>query len=135
MLVLSRRVDERINIGDDITVTVVRLAGNRVGIGIDAPQDMRILRGELADPSVAQDEAPFELSEREFAFAHQQACDRIAKKRRPSGKAKPDVFSGTVSTDGSKVDLSRVELGSVDRGSGKQPGVKPAPLSGFVSAS
>ena len=47
MLVLSRREGERIRIGDSITVTLVRCAGDKVRIGIEAPPDMLILRGEL----------------------------------------------------------------------------------------
>lgn len=48
MLVLSRKVDEQLLIGDDIVITINRISGNRVVIGIEAPQDVRILRGELA---------------------------------------------------------------------------------------
>ncbi len=47
MLVLSRRESERIRLGDSIVVTVVKLAGDRVRLGIEAPADMLILRGEL----------------------------------------------------------------------------------------
>ena len=47
MLVLSRKVQERIHIGDDITVTVIRIRGNAVRIGIDAPREVLALRGEL----------------------------------------------------------------------------------------
>lgn len=47
MLVLSRKIHESIKIGDDITIEVRRVAGNRVTIAVDAPRDMRILRGEL----------------------------------------------------------------------------------------
>ena len=47
MLVLSRKVGERLVIGDNITVVVSRVAGNRVMIGIEAPSDVRIIRGEL----------------------------------------------------------------------------------------
>lgn len=47
MLVLSRKSSERIHIGDSITVEVRRVAGNRVTLAIDAPRDIRILRGEL----------------------------------------------------------------------------------------
>jgi carbon storage regulator len=48
MLVLSRKPGEKIVIGKGITVTIVELAGNRVRIGVDAPDQLRILRGELA---------------------------------------------------------------------------------------
>jgi carbon storage regulator CsrA len=47
MLVLSRKCGETIHIGDKITITVVRAHGNRIRIGIDAPEELRILRGEL----------------------------------------------------------------------------------------
>ena len=47
MLVLSRKRGETIHIGDRITITVVRAHGNRITIGIDAPDEFRIVRGEL----------------------------------------------------------------------------------------
>lgn len=47
MLVLSRKPGERILIGDDVAVTVVRIGPNTVRIGIDAPRDMNIVRDEL----------------------------------------------------------------------------------------
>ncbi|MBX9791989.1 MAG: carbon storage regulator [Pirellulales bacterium] len=47
MLVLSRRESQCIKLGDAIVVTVVRLAGDKVRLGIQAPADMVVLRGEL----------------------------------------------------------------------------------------
>ena len=47
MLVLSRKIGEKLIIGDNITVVVSRVAGNRVMLGIEAPHDVRIIRGEL----------------------------------------------------------------------------------------
>jgi carbon storage regulator len=47
MLVLSRKVGERIRIGDAITVTVVRVTGGGVRIGIEAPAEMPVIREEL----------------------------------------------------------------------------------------
>jgi carbon storage regulator CsrA len=47
MLVLSRKLTERIQIGDNVFITVVGIHGNRVRIGIDAPRDLRVLRSEL----------------------------------------------------------------------------------------
>lgn len=47
MLVLSRREKQRIKLGKDITITVVRLAGDKVRLGIDAPADVVVLREEL----------------------------------------------------------------------------------------
>ena len=48
MLVLSRKVGERIVIGDNVTVVINRIVGSRVSVGIEAPTDVRIVRGELA---------------------------------------------------------------------------------------
>jgi carbon storage regulator len=47
MLVLSRRESEQIKLGDSIVVTVVKLGGDRVRLGIEAPSDVLVLRGEL----------------------------------------------------------------------------------------
>jgi carbon storage regulator len=47
MLVLSRRETEQIKLGDSIVVTVVKLGGDRVRLGIEAPSDVLVLRGEL----------------------------------------------------------------------------------------
>lgn len=47
MLVLSRKEGERIVIGDQITLVVSKVSGNRVTIGIEAPKDVKITRGEL----------------------------------------------------------------------------------------
>jgi carbon storage regulator len=48
MLVLTRKLGEKIVIDGGITVTVLEIAGQRVRVGVQAPDDVRILRGELA---------------------------------------------------------------------------------------
>jgi carbon storage regulator len=62
MLVLSRKIGETIVVGDDITITVQRIAGNRVAIGVQAPDQVRILRGELEPYARAFEEASEETS-------------------------------------------------------------------------
>ena len=47
MLVLTRKMHEQIMIGQDITVTIIRVRGNTVRIGIEAPRQVRVMRGEL----------------------------------------------------------------------------------------
>lgn len=49
MLVLSRKTSERILIGDDVAITIVRIGPNSVRIGIEAPKSMNIVREELCD--------------------------------------------------------------------------------------
>ena len=53
MLVLSRKEGESVTIDGHISVTVIRLAGGRVRLGIEAPKDVAILRSELPQWSVA----------------------------------------------------------------------------------
>jgi len=54
MLVLTRKQNEKIQIGDNVFLTVLRIKGNTVRLGIEAPKDVRVVRGELPP----QDEQP-----------------------------------------------------------------------------
>jgi len=47
MLILTRRVGETLNIGDDITVTVLGVKGNQVRLGVNAPEDVEVHREEI----------------------------------------------------------------------------------------
>jgi carbon storage regulator CsrA len=47
MLVLTRKLQEKITIAGNITVTVLRVKGQTVRIGIEAPREIRVVRGEL----------------------------------------------------------------------------------------
>lgn len=47
MLVLSRKVGQEIVIGDNVRITITKVSGNRVTLGVQAPDHVRILRGEL----------------------------------------------------------------------------------------
>lgn len=117
MLVLTRKVDEEILIGNDIKITLVRVKGNTVRIGIDAPRDIRVVRGEL---EMKDGPVEFELSDREGAFAHSpEPANRMANRTDAIDKAtkEPHLFVGKVNRADGKATLTR------------------APLSGFVSAS
>ncbi len=56
MLVLSRREGERVKLGDSIVVTVVRVTGEKVRLGIEAPSGILVLRGELSPHGSPQSE-------------------------------------------------------------------------------
>ena len=47
MLVLSRKEGERLKLGDSIVITVVKVAGDKVRLGIEAPPNVLVLRDEL----------------------------------------------------------------------------------------
>lgn len=49
MLVLTRKLNESVRISDDIVVTLLEIRGNRIRLGITAPKDIEITRGELLD--------------------------------------------------------------------------------------
>lgn len=49
MLILGRREGERIRIGDDVTITILSLHRGKVRIGIDAPEEVDVVRTELLD--------------------------------------------------------------------------------------
>jgi len=73
MLVLTRKLKQQIQIGADITITVLRVQGNNVRIGIDAPQNVRVMRGELPiqvdlclDDEPAQEVQPAPKTSRKF---------------------------------------------------------------------
>jgi carbon storage regulator CsrA len=47
MLVLTRKLQQQIKIGEHVTVTILRVKGQTVRVGIEAPRDVRVVRGEL----------------------------------------------------------------------------------------
>ena len=57
MLVLTRKPGERIWIGEDISVTVVRVTGGGVRLGIEAPQELPVIREELKQRLEQENEA------------------------------------------------------------------------------
>lgn len=63
MLVLSRKIGERIRIGDSVTVTVVRVSGGGVRLGIDAPPELPVVREELLEQLERRDRETRESSD------------------------------------------------------------------------
>jgi len=66
MLALTRKVGERIVIGDNIVVTVVSIKGDSIRLGIEAPKEIKIYRGEIFDAIAAENKqaaVPKDLSE------------------------------------------------------------------------
>lgn len=53
MLILTRRSQEKIHVGDTITITVTRVGNGKVRLAIEAPAEVKILRGELVHKRAA----------------------------------------------------------------------------------
>ena len=63
MLVLTRKLGEKVNIGDDVSVTVVQIKGKQVRLGFNAPKETRIDRPERLEKAEANQEKPVDNSE------------------------------------------------------------------------
>ena len=66
MLALTRKVGERIVIGDNIVVTVISIKGDNIRLSIEAPKEIKIYRGEIFDAIAAENQqaaVPKDLSE------------------------------------------------------------------------
>jgi carbon storage regulator len=60
MLILSRKVDEKIMIGEDISVSIIEIRGDQVRIGVDAPKAVKVFRQEVFDAIRAENKAAAE---------------------------------------------------------------------------
>lgn len=132
MLVLTRKTDEQILIGNDIKITLIRVRGNSVRIGIDAPREVRVVRGELeafdSKPSNAEHD---QLSDREQPFAHPQpAVAACQSKDRQNRLAKLEPATDPVF----QTTTPHTLVGRAGPSSDEVKLVR-APLAGFVSAS
>lgn len=47
MLILSRKVNEKIKIGNDITLTIIEIRGDQIKVGVEAPKDVKVFRQEV----------------------------------------------------------------------------------------
>jgi carbon storage regulator len=60
MLILSRKVNEKIMIGDDISISIIEIRGDQVRIGVDAPKHVKVFRREVYDAIEAENKAALE---------------------------------------------------------------------------
>ncbi|QTQ11634.1 carbon storage regulator CsrA [Treponema parvum] len=57
MLILARKIDEKIKIGEDITLTIIEVRGDQVKIGVEAPKNIRVFRQEVFDAIQSENKA------------------------------------------------------------------------------
>jgi carbon storage regulator len=60
MLILSRRINEKIMIGDDISISIIEIRGDQVRVGVDAPKTVKVFRQEVFDAIRAENKAAVE---------------------------------------------------------------------------
>lgn len=84
MLVLSRKEGERIVIGDNITLIISKVSGNRVTIGIEAPRDVKVIRGELQQ-SLIEPDVPKSLGEKSIRTTLRDFASSVLPMQRQVG--------------------------------------------------
>ena len=103
MLVLSRKLQEEILIGDNVKITVLKVKGNTVRLGIEAPRSVRVVRGELtpieepmAEVTVVFDNQDIENStDNAVNVVPFPGSDRVKMDSKPKGRGtKPQNTAG-----------------------------------------
>ena len=83
MLILSRKIDEKIKIGNDITITLIDVHGDQVKIGVEAPKDVKVFRQEVFDAIQMENKAAVvagQKEENEKAISAVSALSKLLKK-------------------------------------------------------
>jgi carbon storage regulator len=75
MLVLTRKTNQAISLGENIRITILDVEGDRVSIGIDAPKEVRIFRSELIDDTMKQNHESLESANFSPAFLKKKTKD------------------------------------------------------------
>ena len=57
MLILSRKINEQIMIGEDVSVSIIEIRGDQVRVGVDAPRSVKVFRREVFDAIRAENRA------------------------------------------------------------------------------
>jgi carbon storage regulator len=77
MLILSRKVNEKVMIGDDISISIIEVRGDQVRIGVDAPRTVKVYRQEVYDAIKAENkaasESALEIPRLDFGGASREA--------------------------------------------------------------
>lgn len=91
MLILTRKSGQSFQIGDNITVTITEISGDRVKIGIEAPREMRVLREELQQTMSSNREAVIDVKGDTLralaATLHLPAAKKLPQEMKPDDKA------------------------------------------------
>ncbi|MEM6688451.1 MAG: carbon storage regulator CsrA [Planctomycetota bacterium] len=122
MLVLTRKLNEEIVIGDDIKITLVKVKGGSVRLGIDAPRGVKVLRGEISEREFAAETEDDEIDPMAEVFAQGES-----RKPKATAASLPSVINRVMEAESSdkesKILFGKAKLNDASR-----------PLARFVSA-
>ncbi|NOY42604.1 MAG: carbon storage regulator [Planctomycetes bacterium] len=129
MLVLTRKQNEKIRIGEQITITVLRMKGKAVRLGIEAPSDVNVLRGELVFELA--DEMPSDQEDMAVAASHSSQ-----KSRSPSDQKsrRHGLEIGQVAAPRWPIEKQPVKKNNEQAKSNPLRGLASGPLAEMVSA-
>ena len=77
MLVLTRKASQQIQIGDGIVITILQVKGNTVRVGIEAPREVRVIRGELEQKNEPSDRDAERAESSTTAVLPRAVADRV----------------------------------------------------------
>jgi carbon storage regulator CsrA len=80
MLVLTRKTNQQIQIGENVVITILHVRGQSVRVGIEAPRQLRVVRSEIAD-------LPVEVTKQEKQPAGSEACQTMSEPETPASQA------------------------------------------------
>ncbi|MCR4579338.1 MAG: carbon storage regulator CsrA [Treponema sp.] len=83
MLILSRKIDEKIKIGEEITITIIDVHGDQVKIGVEAPKNVKVFRQEVFNAIQSENKAAVvdgKEGESQRAISAVSALSKLLKK-------------------------------------------------------
>jgi len=131
MLVLTRKLDEQILIGDQIKITVLKIRNNQIRLGISAPRDVRVLRGELQEQE-KDEQIVVEMDLDEFSSPRHLGFDAtpVEESSEQSADVRPNADVGDASRQGSS---GAIISGRVNPASGQMQ-LRTTPLGAYFTA-
>ncbi len=79
MLILSRKLDEKIKIGEEITITLIDIHGDQVKIGVEAPKNVKVFRQEVFDAIQMENKAAAGAKSAEQVKSASDAMSALSK--------------------------------------------------------
>jgi carbon storage regulator CsrA len=150
MLVLTRKTEQKIQIGNDITITILRVKGQAVRVGIEAPKNMRVLRAELPPRETFADEMLTENEVDQFAASpaagpservklmsgvvvRDRSAAGVMPKLHPAAGNGPHTQRGSGSSDPMRAPSPRISSGLTERVAARRGSEKSANAGSFTA--